>query len=142
MRFLRLQNAALALSLLAVAGFMANTTATVAHAQSNISGDIVGTVTDSSGAILPGAQVSVTNDANGQVKTVTTDKVGDYRVPLLSPGKYNVAVTAAGFETTTVSTIVLAGTVTPLSIRLTVGKASTTVEVLGGAIQVLHTDDA
>ena len=142
MRFFRLQNAALALSLLAVAGFLANTTAPVAHAQSNISGDIVGTVTDATGAILPGAQVTVTNDANEQVKIETTDKVGDYRVSLLEPGRYKVSITAAGFETTTQETTVSAGVVTQLSAKLTVGKASITVEVSGGAIQVLHVEDA
>jgi hypothetical protein len=142
MRIFRLQSAALALSLLAVAGFVANTTAPVAHAQSNISGDIVGTVTDVTGAILPGAQVTVTNNANDQVKIVTTDKVGDYRVSLLEPGRYKVSITAAGFETTTQETTVSAGVVTQLGVKLTVGKASTTVEVSGGAIQVLHVEDA
>ena len=142
MRIFRLQSAALVLSLLAVAGFVANTTAPVAYAQSNISGDIVGTVTDATGAILPGAQVTITNDANDQVKTVTTDRVGDYRVSLLEPGRYKVSITAAGFETTTQETNVSAGVVTQLSVKLTVGKASTTVEVSSGAIQVLHVEDA
>ena len=142
MRIFRLQSAALVLSLLAVAGFVANTTAPVAYAQSNISGDIVGTVTDATGAILPGAQVTITNDANDQVKTVTTDRVGDYRVSLLEPGRYKVSITAAGFETTTQETTVSAGVVTQLGVKLTVGKASTTVEVSGGAIQVLHVEDA
>ena len=142
MRFFRLQNAVLALSLLAVAGFVANTTAPVANGQSNISGDILGTVTDATGAILPGAQVSITSDKNGQIKTVVTDRGGDYRVPLLEPGDYKVSVTAPGFETTTETTTVSAGTAVTVSLRLTVGKASTTVEVSSGAIPVLHAEDA
>jgi len=76
MRLIRLQSAVLALGLLTMAGFVANLSAPVVRAQSNISGDIVGTVTDSSGAILPGAQVKVTSNATGQVKSVTTDKTG------------------------------------------------------------------
>ncbi len=71
MRVFRVQNVALALSLLAVAGFVANTTVPVAYAQSNISGDIVGTVTDATGAILPGAQVIVTSLSTSQSKVVT-----------------------------------------------------------------------
>ncbi len=142
MRFFRLRNASLALSLLAFAGLVATTVVPVAHAQSNISGDIVGTVTDSSGAALPNAQVTVTNAENGQVKVVMTSQVGDYRVPMLAPGKYTVSVTAAGFETTKLKASVSAGTITPLSVKLTLGQASTTIEVAGGEIPVLHTEDA
>src|ERR1035437_4131884 len=142
MRFFRLHKLTLALSLLAVVGFVVSATAPVAYAQSNISGDIVGTVTDATSAILPGAEVRVTSNANGQVKTVVTDKVGDYRVALLAPGKYEVSITAIGFAKTTVTTTVSAGVVSSLSVQLTVGKASTTVEVAGGDIAVLHTEDA
>jgi hypothetical protein len=142
MRFFRLQNLAFALSLLAVVGIMALGSAPVAYAQSNISGDIVGTVSDASGAALPGAQVTVTSKDKGQPKTAVSDRVGNYRVPLLAPGKYKVSVTAPGFETTTLETTVSAGVITPLSLSLTVGKASTTVEVSGGAVQVMHVDDA
>jgi hypothetical protein len=142
MRFSRLQNAVLGLSLLAIVGFLTNATAPVANGQSNISGDLVGTVSDATGAILPGAQVTVTNDKNGQAKTVVTDKGGNYRVSLLEPGKYKVSVTAPGFETTTETATVSAGTAITVSLRLTVGKASTTVEVSSGAIPVLHVEDA
>lgn len=142
MRIFRLQNAVLALGFLAAVGFLANTTAPAAYGQSNISGDIVGTVTDATGAILPGAQVSITSDKNGQTKTIVTDRGGDYRVSLLEPGKYKVSVTAAGFETTTQNVTVAAGTITTVPVRLTVGKASTTIEVSSGAIPVLHEEDA
>ncbi|MBV8672878.1 MAG: carboxypeptidase regulatory-like domain-containing protein, partial [Acidobacteriaceae bacterium] len=55
-------------------------------AQSLISGDIVGTVTDQSGAIVSGASVTVTSKATGAVQTTTTNSSGSYRVPLLKPG--------------------------------------------------------
>jgi hypothetical protein len=125
-----------------MAGFVANLSAPVVRAQSNISGDIVGTVTDSSGAILPGAQVKVTSNATGQVKSVTTDKTGSYRVPLLSPGRYKVSATAPGFETSTANADVSIGEITQVSISLTIGKASTTIEVSAGEFQTLHTEDA
>lgn len=142
MRFLRLQHAALALSLLVFAGFLVNTSAPLLYAQSNISGDVTGTVTDASGAALPNAQVTVTSLEKGQAKTVVTDHVGDYRVPLLSPGKYEVKVSAKGFDTGVVQVTVAAGTITPVNIALSIGQTSTTVEVNSGEIAVLHVDDA
>jgi hypothetical protein len=137
-----LENLALALGLLVVAGFVMNTAAPYVHAQSNISGDLAGTVTDASGAALPNAKVSVTSQDKGQAKTVVSDSVGGYRVALLSPGRYKVSVTGVGFETTSQEVTISAGTITSLNVRLTVGKASTTVEVMGGDIQTLHVDDA
>src|ERR1700739_2042998 len=142
MRYLRLLHSALALSLLVFAGFVVNTSAPGLYAQSNISGDISGSVTDASGAAMPNAQVSVTSLEKGQVKTVLTDRVGDYRVPLLSPGRYQVKATAKGFETSAVEVTVSAGSITPVDIALTVGQASTTIEVNSGEIAVLHVDDA
>jgi len=142
MRYLRLLNTALALSLLVFAGFLATTSSPVAYAQSNISGDITGTVTDASGAALPNAQVTVTSIEKGQAKTVTTDKVGDFRVPLLPPGRYEVKVSARGFSTSSLQMTISAGTTTPVNIVLSVGSASTTVEVNSGEIAVLHVDDA
>src|SRR5579862_4743774 len=142
MRFFRLQHAALVLSLLVFVGLLANSSAPLLYAQSNISGDITGTVTDASGAALPNAQVTVTSLEKGQAKVVLTDRVGDYRVPLLSPGRYQVKATAKGFETSTVQVTVSAGSITPANIALTVGQASTTIEVNSGDIAVLHLDDA
>jgi len=142
MRYLRLLNAALALSLLVFAGFLATTSAPVVFAQSNISGDITGTVTDASGAALPNAQVTVTSLEKGQSKVVNTDKVGDFRVPLLPPGNYEIKVSATGFQPAKVQVKVSAGTITPVNIAVAVGQASTTIEVNSGDIAVLHVDDA
>src|ERR1035441_1395116 len=142
MRFIRLQNLTLVLSLFALAVFVATSAAPIAFAQSNISGDIVGTIMDASGASLPGATITVTSVEKGQPKTATSGSFGEYRVPLLAPGKYKVSVTAPGFETTTVDTSISAGVVTQMNLNLTVGKASTTVEVSSEAIQVMHVDEA
>ena len=111
-------------------------------AQSNISGDIAGTVTDPSGAAVPNAKVTVSNPTNGEVKATTSGSAGEFRVSLLSPGTYKVSATAAGFETTDQSITVSAGTVTPLSVKLTVGSGTTTVEVTGNEVALLNTDDA
>src|SRR5271170_4378484 len=112
-----------------------------AFAQTNISGDIVGNVTDSSGAAVASAQVTVTSNATGQAKAVTTTNNGQYRVPLLPPGSYKVSVVAPGFETSEFTVVVAAGTSTSGDAKLTVGQNSVTISVTGET-SLLHTDDA
>jgi len=60
------------------------------------SGTITGTVTDSAGAVLPGANVSVINQETNVVTSVVTDDTGSFTVPYLTPGKYTVNVEKAG----------------------------------------------
>ena len=60
-------------------------------------GRILGTVTDTTGAIVRGAEVTITNTATGVVREVTTTSAGDYVAPDLEPGPYSVAVEASGF---------------------------------------------
>ena len=62
-------------------------------------GTIAGVVNDESGAVVPGAQVSVTNVDTGIGRSVTTDDAGRYRVPSLIPGRYEVQAQLTGFET-------------------------------------------
>ena len=69
----------------------------IVEAQSLVSGDIAGTVTDSTGAAIPGAKVRATNTGTGQVKEVTSSGAGNYRISLLQPGRYTVTATADGF---------------------------------------------
>ncbi len=61
---------------------------------------IVGTVTDHSGAVVPGAKVTVTSVATGIAKSAVTTATGQYTVNYLAPGSYNVDITANGFTTT------------------------------------------
>ena len=60
-------------------------------------GSIVGTVRDASGAVIAGATVTVTNTATGIVNTATSQNSGDYEVPNLRVGDYNVTISHAGF---------------------------------------------
>ena len=74
---------------------------TSANAQATIStGGIVGTVTDQSGAVVPGANVSITNKATGRQLNLTTNSAGLYNSGPLTPGDYTVRVEAPGFATT------------------------------------------
>ena len=74
--------------------------ASLAFAQTQTTGRIAGTVKDQNGDVIAGAGVTVVNKANGDERRVTTDSKGNYAVPLLPPGTYQVTVAANGFETT------------------------------------------
>ena len=67
------------------------------HAQ-NSTGSIVGSVTDSKGALLAGATVTVTNNATGEKRATTTSESGEYQVLTLQPGLYTVEMGRAGFK--------------------------------------------
>jgi hypothetical protein len=69
----------------------------IAYAQNN-KGTIVGTVKDPNDAVVPNATVVVTNNANGESRSVTANDEGDFTVTNLEPGNYKVAVEAAGFK--------------------------------------------
>ena len=69
-----------------------------AFSQLNL-GQISGTVTDSSGSVVPGATVTVTDVARGVSRTLTTDSVGSYSAPSLAPGTYTVRAELTGFTT-------------------------------------------
>ena len=71
--------------------------ATPAHGQTT--GQIAGIVRDRTGAVLVGAEVTIVRDKTGDRRRVTTDQAGSYRVPLLTPDTYQVAIAAPGFQT-------------------------------------------
>jgi hypothetical protein len=125
-------------SALLVSGFAA---VGVAGAQSITSGDISGTVTDSSGAVIPNASVTVTNPRTGAKKMGTSSSSGSFRVSLLTPGRYHVTVTAAGFDSSATDVEVDAGVVATDDVKLQIGSASTTIEVTEAA-PLLHTESA
>src|SRR5207302_1569596 len=71
-------------------------------------GTILGTVTDSSGAVLPGAAVTITNtDKNAVIRKLNSSKDGSFVAPLLPIGHYSVTVEAKGFKAVTRSNIEL-----------------------------------
>src|SRR3984893_2115703 len=95
---------------------------------------LTGTVSDTSGAVIPNAQVSIKNVATGEVRDVTTGTGGFYSAPNLLPGKYEVTVLAPGFSTEVRSGITLTvGAQQVLNITMLVGQVSQRVEVTGEA---------
>jgi outer membrane receptor protein involved in Fe transport len=94
-------------------------------------GQIVGAVTDPSGAFIPGAKVTVRSVATGAERTGTTSDAGAFTFPNLQPDVYEVSVTSPGFNTLRQQTTVTVGTKVGLELKLEVGKAETVVEVTG-----------
>lgn len=138
-----LRKSALVAGLFAAAGaftFMPNMV-TPAFGQTNISGDVVGTVTDPSGAVIPGAKVTLKSVASGATSVTTTNASGSYRFNLLKPGQYTVSATGQGFETSTLTLTIATGQIASGDIKLTLGQGTQTVEVTGTE-SLLHTESA
>lgn len=93
-----------------------------------------GTVTDSLGAAVVNATIEIRNSETGVVRTVTSDSAGFYNAPNLSPGTYDVTVSATGFNKLVQSAITLTvGAQQVLNPSLQVGQVTQTVEVTGAA---------
>ena len=106
-------------------------------AQTTIStGSIQGTVRDSSGAVLPGAKITITNQATAGVVRVTASDAGTYTSGALMPARYTVRIEAPGFKTTQLSVAVRVGVTTAGNATMQVGQANQVVEVRASANQV------
>ena len=110
-------------------------------AQNVVTGDVAGTVTDPTGAVVPNAKVELKNSETGFDKVVVTGNNGEFRFSLLKPGRYNLNISSSAFSAATRNVSVNLGQVTNASTTLSVGASSTTVEVSGEA-PVLQTENA
>jgi hypothetical protein len=109
------------------------------HAQTT-NGSIDGSVTDVSGAAVPGASVTVRNMDTGLTQKTNTTDAGIYSVPNLPPGRYAVTVEAANLKKLTQEGITVAtGTATALNVTMQVGAVSETVTVTADATQLQTT---
>ena len=107
-------------------------------AHSQVTGaTLTGTITDASGAVVAGAQISVKNTATGEIRQFTADSAGFYTASNLIAGTYEVRASAKGFNTSVQSNVVLGvGAAQLLNFSLKVGETSQTVEVTTEAPQV------
>ncbi len=102
--------------------------------------DVVGTVTDNTGAVLPNAKVTVTNLGTNSTRTVTTDDSGAYVINLLPIGAYSVRVEITGFKSFAVAEITLvAGDRARVDAKMEVGQTSEVVNITAEVPQ-LQTD--
>jgi outer membrane receptor protein involved in Fe transport len=97
-------------------------------------GSIVGTVTDESGALLPGVTIEVTNTATNQTRTAVSGDNGNYTIPLLQPGPYQVRASLAGFKAVVREAVtVTVESSSRVDFRLAVGGLEETVTVAADA---------
>lgn len=107
----------------------------------NAQGTIVGHVTDTSGAVIPNAKITITDTSTGVVHHVVTSASGDYTIPDLNPGTYTIVAAASGFSNQQASNITLEVQQTlRQNFQMSVGNVSSTVKV-SATTQMLHTDD-
>ncbi|MEO6803413.1 MAG: carboxypeptidase regulatory-like domain-containing protein, partial [Granulicella sp.] len=105
-------------------------------------GSMVGTVTDPSGAAIPGAAVTVVSAATNDTRTVTTNDGGGYSMQTLAPGTYKVTIAKEGFQSDANPSVeVLPNNVARIDAKLQVGNISQTVAV-STTSQQLQTDTA
>ena len=105
-------------------------------------GEISGTVTDPTGAAVSGAKIIVTNSATSTTRTTTSNDSGNFDIPALMPGNYDIRTELSGFKRSERKGVALqVGEVSRLDFVLQLGSVSETVEVQGGA-PVLETDNA
>ena len=125
MRFKHLQALAMLLAVLTALSLGATRVA----AQTQTTGDIAGTVTDASGAVVPNAKVVLKSNDRGTSQDTTTNKDGVYRFFLLAPGSYTVTVSASGFQSSQQVVQINLGQIATGDMHLAVGSSTTTVTV-------------
>jgi hypothetical protein len=107
-------------------------------------GTVVGTVTDATGAIVPGATVSIENPVSGYSRMTTTDSSGHYQFTNLPMNPYHVVVSLTGFASSTQDVQVRSSVPITVKTSLTIGATSTVVNVTGSDLvesdSTFHTD--
>src|SRR6202035_3351806 len=106
-----------------------------------ISGNLVGTVIDSSGAVVPNASVEATKIDTGITTTTTTGSTGAYRFENLPVGTYRIVVKSGGFKTAVQQVDVVLNQTGTMNVTMALGATSETVEVSGVAATI-HTSGA
>jgi hypothetical protein len=106
-----------------------------------ITADILGTVTDAAGAVVPNAKITIVNTATSEIRTTVTTGSGDYVVNLLPPGSYTVTVEAPAFKKSVINVTLVAGDRARADTQLQVGEATQIVEVTA-TTPALQTDSS
>ena len=99
-------------------------------------GSIVGIVSDPTGAVVPGARVTVTNLGTGRRIDLTTNSAGAFNSGALVPGNYQTKVTARGFNAVETRVVVQVGNTATVNVKLQIGQENQVVEVQSSAVAV------
>ena len=108
----------------------------ISSAQSN-KGSIIGSVKDPNGALVPNAKVTVTNNADGGTRVVTSNDSGDFAVTNLEPGNYKITVESSGFKS-----LVLSSVTVQTNARVPIDATFTEVSGAGDNVVTITTDSA
>jgi Carboxypeptidase regulatory-like domain len=107
-----------------------------------LNGDIEGVVRDTSGAIIPSANITIISVATGAQRTLISDERGYFIAAQLPIGEYDVRVQLAGFKSSSQRVLVKSAERASLNITLEVGGVSEVISVTETAVQLLNTTDA
>ena len=99
-------------------------------------GTILGAVTDPRGAFIPGASISITNQATGGARKVATNATGLFSVPALPAGEYEVRAEMKGFRTIVRPATVLVGETTTVDLAMTLGEENQVITVEAAAANI------
>src|SRR5262245_1037565 len=103
---------------------------------------VTGRVTDSTGAVIPGVEITVTNIATGATRTVISNEQGIYAATQLQPGTYNIRAELSGFKPKAANNVVLPVEVTvTLNLPLEVGAVTDAIDVSASA-EIVNTENA
>jgi hypothetical protein len=113
------------------------------HSQTLTTGQVMGRVTDPSGAAIPAASVELQDAATGTIRKATTDQQGQYTFALVTPGRYSVTVTATGFQKAILNdvTVEVSKSIT-VNLALRIGQVSQIVQVTATPGAELQTTNA
>lgn len=136
MRYLRLLNTVLGLALAAV-GILIAAAPTPAYSQADL-GSCSGVVTDITGAVIPNAEVSLTNVATGAVRTTVTNSKGEYSLTQLLPAAYNLKFSAPGFAGASQQLQITVGSSNSVNVKLAVAGGTTQILVAADDFSSVH----
>jgi len=111
--------------------------ATSGFAQVGINATLSGTVSDPSGALVPGVDISATNTATGVASTTLTNEAGTYRFPSLQPGAYEMKASLPGFQPQTVRLTLGTAAQIRQNFTLRLGTVATTVDITTAADELI-----
>jgi hypothetical protein len=104
---------------------------------------IQGTIKDSSGALIPGATVTLTNAETAKTQETTSSDEGYYRISGLAPGRYKINVEKTGYKQSTVDNVTVnAEGIQGIDVALEAGEVSATVTIDPDSVAILRTEDA
>src|SRR5215472_13639301 len=114
--------------------------AALAFPQGSSTATLGGSITDPTGAAVPGADVTLINTATGAALKTTSSERGEFAFPQIAGGQYRVTITKTGFRSATVDNITMeAGVPATVPVKLEIGQATETVVVTAGAEVVQST---